>query len=205
MTTKPNYKTAEQGYLYCLSNESQPHLVKIGMTANNKKPHERAKEIGSTTAIATPFRVEFAKRVRHPYRLEQELHRLLQARDMRVNHKKEHFRMTPYEALQYFYLIEGEWDPAPSPYLLRPIRPSRPIYGQPPVSRPLSPIRPRMEDYNALESQEVQEPGAPPYTLISSSQSQQLSPQERQRQVAACGTLVLVLGLCLIFYLVLSA
>ena len=203
MSPKPNYKTAEHGYLYCLFNESQPHLVKIGMTANDKKPHQRAKEISSTTAIAIPFRVEFAKRVRHPYRLEQELHHLLQTKGKRVNHKKEHFHMTPYEALQYFYLIDGEWDPAPSPYLMRP---SRPIYGRPPLSRPLSPIRPRMDEYAALDSQEVQEPGAAPYTLISTvQQSQSLAPQERQRQVATCGTLVLILGLCLIFYLVLSS
>lgn len=208
MSPKPNYKTAEHGYIYCLYNEHQPNLVKIGMTANDKKPHQRAKEL-SGTSVPTPFRVEFAKYVRHPYQKEQELHRILQARGMRVNHKKEHFRMTPYEALKYFHGIEGEWEPPPSPYLLRPIRPSRPIYGQPPASRPLSPIqpqpiRPRMDEYAVLESQDVQEPGAALVTTVRS-QSQPLATLERQRQVAMCGTLVLVVGLCLIFYLVLSA
>lgn len=220
MSPKPNYKTAEHGYLYCLFNESQPHLVKIGMTANDKKPHQRAKEISSTTAIATPFRVEFAKQVRHPYRLEQELHRLLQTKGMRVNHKKEHFRMTPYEALHYFHAIEGEWDPPPSPYLMRPIRPT-PVYGQRLVaplhtpqtfrlSPPLSPIQPRMDEYATLESQESQEsqePGAAhaPYTIAPTTQSQSLALAHAIPHVSTCGILILVCGLCLIFYLVLSS
>jgi hypothetical protein len=205
MTTKPNYKTAEYGHLYCLSNDTHSNMVKIGITTT-KTPHQRAKEL-SGTSVPTPFRVEFAKYIRHPYQREQELHRLLQERGMRINHKREHFRMTPYEALQYFHLLDGEWSPPPSPYLMCP---SRPIYGQPPLSRLLSPIRPRMDKYDELESQEVQEPGAAPYALISTAhqpqpQPQPLIPQERQRQVATCDTLTLVIGLCLIFYFVLSA
>jgi len=213
-----NYKTAPTGYIYCLFNESQPALVKIGMTANDKPPKERAKEL-SGTSVPTPFRVEFAKRVRHPYKTEQELHRLLQTKGMRVNHKKEHFRMTPYEALHYFHAIEGEWDPPPSPYLMRPIRPT-PVYGQRLVaplhtsrtcrlSPPLSPIRTRMDEYAALESQVSQEPGAAPapYTIAptTQSQSQSLAPVLAIPHVSTCGLLLLVAGLCLIFYLILTA
>ena len=179
MTTKPNYKTAEDGYLYCLSNESHPHLVKIGMTAHNKTPHQRAKEL-SGTSVPTPFRVEFAKRVRHPYRLEQELHRLLQARGMRVNHRKEHFRMTPYEALQYFHLLDGEWSPPPSPYLMRPIRSPPPVYGRPP-SRPLSPILPRSLDADHVALAPLASP-------------------QRRNQCAVAGLMLTMLVVCLLIY-----
>jgi hypothetical protein len=202
MTAKPNYKTAEWGYLYCLSNETQPALVKIGMTTDT--PQQRAKQLSAHSGVATPFRVEFAKWVHRPYRLEQELHCLLQAKGIRVHHRREHFRMTPYEALQYFYWIEGEWSPAPSPYLTRPPPSSLPTYGRPPQRTSgtvrLSPPLPRilqttLGEYSPLESQEIQEPGAAPIRPV------QTIPQGH---VSTCGVLLLLAGLCLIFYLILT-
>lgn len=109
-----DYKKAEWGYIYCLSNQSLPGMVKIGMTTSS--PHQRAKQL-SNTSVPTPFKVEFAKYVHFPFEKEQTLHCILQTMNKRIHKNREHFRLTVQETLPYFELIDGSWDPAPAPAL----------------------------------------------------------------------------------------
>lgn len=65
----------DEGYIYCLSNPSIPNLLKIGMTT--RTPEERAKEL-FTTGVATPFIIEFARKVSNPKNKEKDIHRILE-------------------------------------------------------------------------------------------------------------------------------
>ena len=66
----------ESGYIYCLSNQSMPGLIKIGMTL--RMPDKRAKEL-FTTGVPTPFVVEFHKQVENPkcFELDHDDHKCL--------------------------------------------------------------------------------------------------------------------------------
>jgi hypothetical protein len=68
------YKMSE-GYIYCFSNPSMPGLLKIGVTT--KTPEERVKEL-FTTSVATPFNIEFSRRVSYPFQKEKVIHRILE-------------------------------------------------------------------------------------------------------------------------------
>ena len=103
------YQQDRWGYVYCLTNEGFPHLVKIGVTTKGT-PQERAKAL-SKTGTPYPFQVLFAKWVEYPFRTEQELHKTLKQANKHAN--KEYFHLTPREALRYFEALDGEWDPAP--------------------------------------------------------------------------------------------
>jgi hypothetical protein len=97
-----------EGYIYCLSNESMPGLVKVGMTATlERTPVMRAKELSAHTSVPTSFKVEFAKLVSNPKQKEQTLHVLLSQYTTRINVKREFFRTSPEEVMKFFDLTEG--------------------------------------------------------------------------------------------------
>jgi len=97
------------GYIYCLSNESMPAIVKVGMTKTSQRnPDIRAKELSSTSGVPTPFKVEFAKEVSNPKQKETTLHKLLSQYTLQVNPKREFFRVSPEEVMTFFDLIDGE-------------------------------------------------------------------------------------------------
>lgn len=81
-------------YVYALSNENMPELLKIGYT--KKHPEERAKQISRSTGVAGQYRVEFALRCHDGFGLEQEVHKELEY--CRVDSRKEHFMITLQEA-----------------------------------------------------------------------------------------------------------
>lgn len=151
--SESNYKTAEYGFIYCLWNESFPHLVKIGMTTTC--PHQRAKQL-SSTGLPTPFRVEFAKYVRYPYEKEQKIHHILKKN--RVNHHREHFEVSRQDALTYFELLDGEWGPAPHP-TLQGKKPTKKKQSELQSTKPpqegkrLSPIQPKLKKSNQSSQQ----------------------------------------------------
>ena len=64
-----------EGYLYCLSNPSIPKLLKIGMTT--RTPEERSREL-FTTGVATPFNIEFSRKVNNPGQKEKDIHKILE-------------------------------------------------------------------------------------------------------------------------------
>jgi hypothetical protein len=95
----------KEGYVYCMSNECMPGLLKIGMTTD--EPDERAKELSSATGVPFPFRVEFCKKVADPRAKEKAMHELLSAVGFRVNEKREFFNCAVGIVELLFALIDG--------------------------------------------------------------------------------------------------
>lgn len=81
-------------YVYILTNETMPGLVKIGYTKND--PSTRAKQINAATGVAMDFNVEWAYPCYNGLDLEQEVHRYLES--FRLNKNREFFKMTVEEA-----------------------------------------------------------------------------------------------------------
>lgn len=93
------------GYIYCFSNPCMPGILKIGMTT--RTPEERVKEL-FTTGVPSPFKIEFAKRVKDPKSKESSLHLLLEQYTDRVYPRREFFRISPEEVRKFFDLMDGE-------------------------------------------------------------------------------------------------
>ena len=85
------------GYIYALSNESFPGMLKIGMT--RKAPVERAAEL-SSTGVPTPFRVEFSIIVSNPEQAEHKIHTYFS--DYRVKHDREFFTIDVSDVIEFF-------------------------------------------------------------------------------------------------------
>lgn len=93
------------GYIYCLSNPVYAGILKVGMT--ERTPEERAKEL-FTTGVPSPFKIEFAKRVKDPKGKEKTLHTLLEQYTERVWPLREFFHVSPEEVRKFFDLMDGE-------------------------------------------------------------------------------------------------
>jgi hypothetical protein len=78
-----NKAQAQSGFVYILSNESMPGLVKVGFTTND--PRKRAKELQSS-GVPTPFKVELAMFCDNAYEVEQCAHENLS--DYRVKNRE---------------------------------------------------------------------------------------------------------------------
>jgi len=81
-------------FVYILTNDTMPGLVKIGYTKND--PGKRAKQINAATGVALDFNVEWAYACYNGFDLEQEVHSYLDS--FRVNKNREFFRMSVEEA-----------------------------------------------------------------------------------------------------------
>jgi hypothetical protein len=100
--------TTDVGWIYTLTNETMPGLVKLGMTlTEDKRPEDRAKEL-FTTSVALPFNVEFAKLVKDPQGTEKKLHNILENISERINNRREFFRVSPSIVRMLFDLVDGE-------------------------------------------------------------------------------------------------
>lgn len=85
MTATPT----EPGWVYILTNEAMPGMVKIGLTT--RTPKERAAELSGATGVPLPFVVAWARAVSDCDYVEKAVHRMLD--DKRVNGKRESFRV----------------------------------------------------------------------------------------------------------------
>jgi hypothetical protein len=96
------------GYIYCFSNISMPNILKIGTT--ERTPKERLKEANSsdTWKPPTPYKIEFAKKVKNPKEKETTLHKLLEQYTERINFRREFFKVSLEEIKIFFDLIDGE-------------------------------------------------------------------------------------------------
>lgn len=96
------------GYLYCFSNESMPGILKCGMT--ERTPDQRLKEANAsdTWRPPTPYKIEFAKKVQEPKCKEATLHKLLEQYTMRINPRREFFRVSVEEVRTFFDLMDGD-------------------------------------------------------------------------------------------------
>ena len=104
-TYKYNLIKMTDGYVYCLSNPSMSGILKIGMT--ERTPEVRIKEL-FTTGVASPFKIEFAKKVSNPKQKETTLHKLLEQYTERTDSRREFFRVTSAEVRIFFDLMDGE-------------------------------------------------------------------------------------------------
>jgi hypothetical protein len=100
------------GYVYCLSNESMPDLVKIGMTERTMEIRLKEANKRDTFKSPTPYICEIAKKVNNPKQKEKILHNIFTRLDMRVNSSGEFFRVSVADVKLYFELMDGElWQP----------------------------------------------------------------------------------------------
>src|SRR5579884_197675 len=82
------------GFVYILTNDIMPGLVKIGLTT--ALPEDRAKELFNT-GVPNPFNVAFRAITSWPKAVERRTHQLLKRH--RVNPKREFFRVSVDEAI----------------------------------------------------------------------------------------------------------
>lgn len=87
----------EPGYLYVLVNPSMEGIVKIGKTT--RSPILRARELGASTGVPTPFMLIFDVAVANCSAAERYVHEHLQARGLRLADNREFFRVSPPEAI----------------------------------------------------------------------------------------------------------
>ena len=89
---KDMYQNMGKGdsWIYVLSNASMPGAVKIGYTKST--PDERAKQLSSSTGVASPFVVEHAFRCFNAEALEGELHKFFDS--YRISNNREFFRLS---------------------------------------------------------------------------------------------------------------
>jgi len=83
-------------WIYVLSNQSMPNLLKIGYTKQD--PKDRAQQISSATGVATPFIVEYIFRCNEGEFLESEIHKYLD--QYRVSNNREFFNIDLSTAIE---------------------------------------------------------------------------------------------------------
>ena len=90
-------------FVYVLTNESMPGIVKIGMTTS---PIESRMLQLDTTGVPLPFECYYAARVNDQKRVEKALHEAFG--DHRVRKIREFFRLDPYKAKVILELVAEE-------------------------------------------------------------------------------------------------
>ena len=78
-------------YVYILTNEAMPGIIKIGLTENSVS--ERVLQL-DTTSVPVPFQCYYAARVEDHKKVERALHTAFG--DFRVRTNREFFRMDPF-------------------------------------------------------------------------------------------------------------
>lgn len=96
-----------KGYIYCVSNASfKANIYKVGYTTMDLKT--RIKSLYKT-GVPTKFNIHFAKMVKHCYQKEQEIHGILDEKNLRVNPSREFFHCKLDTIKTLFDKIEGVW------------------------------------------------------------------------------------------------
>jgi hypothetical protein len=91
---------SKAGFVYVLSNEAMPGIVKIGMTARN--PEVRLRELNASTGVL-PFTLEAVIASRNARWTEGEVHERLAAR--RVSKNREFFKVDVEEARRIIFNV----------------------------------------------------------------------------------------------------
>lgn len=96
------------GYLYCISNKTIPGILRIGITYESS-PLEYVKQLNNQKIkYATPFTLEFAKKIKKPKQHELALYALLEHFTIRIQPNKDVFKLNVEEAKMFFDLIDGD-------------------------------------------------------------------------------------------------
>lgn len=90
-------------FVYVLTNESMPGIIKIGMTTS---PIEARMLQLDTTGVPLPFECYYAARVSDQKKVEKALHEAFG--DHRVRKSREFFRLDPYKAKVILELVAEE-------------------------------------------------------------------------------------------------
>jgi hypothetical protein len=86
----------KEGWVYILTNEAMPGLVKIGCTMQDPAIH--AEELSDSTAVPIPYVVNYKALVLDPKQIEQEVYGKLDSK--RLDDKREFFKCEPFEAIR---------------------------------------------------------------------------------------------------------
>lgn len=102
------------GFIYVLSNDAMPGLLKIGAT--RKSPIERATEL-STTGVPLPFNIVFVCYCDDVFEMEKIIHDVFEGD--RLSPNREFFRTDPIEAIRIIlnevnflsdhYVVQGDF------------------------------------------------------------------------------------------------
>lgn len=92
------------GFVYILTNESMPGLIKIGLTDQNDV-ESRIRSL-DTTGVALPFQCYYAAKVEDNRRVESALHTAFG--DFRIRPNREFFRLDPYKVKAILEVLELE-------------------------------------------------------------------------------------------------
>ena len=95
---------AKPGWVYILTNEAMPGMVKIGLTT--RTPKERAAELSGATGVPLPFVVAWARAVSDCDHVERAVHRMLD--DKRVSGRRESFRVDVHTARQVIEAVASD-------------------------------------------------------------------------------------------------
>lgn len=101
-------KNPNEGYVYVLVNSSINNMVKIGKTTRTSE--ERAKEISSTTGVATPFIVAFDCKFNDCSMAETHIHKLLEQNNKRTSNNREFFNISSKDAISLIMAVKEELD-----------------------------------------------------------------------------------------------
>ena len=99
--------SAPIGYVYCFSCDTMPGMYKIGMTT--RKIDDRLSDANRSTTWQLPnaYKCELFKRVHHPYKKEQTIHKLLE--DYRITNRREFFKI-PLAKIKLLFSLLTEVD-----------------------------------------------------------------------------------------------
>ena len=86
----------KEGWVYILTNEAMPGLVKIGCTMQD--PAIRAEELSDSAAVPIPYVVNYKALVLDPKQIEQKVYGKLDSK--RLDDKREFFKCEPFEAIR---------------------------------------------------------------------------------------------------------
>jgi hypothetical protein len=90
------------GYIYILTNESMPGVVKVGRT--ERQPETRSKEL-HTTGVPQPFKLEYFVFVDDCQTVEQQIHSLLEGKGQRTSSNREFFNAHLNDVIQAIELV----------------------------------------------------------------------------------------------------
>ena len=103
MNPNDQINSSDQGFVYVLTNEAMPGLVKIGITRAND-PNSRIGDL-YTTGVPLPFELEYAALTDNPKKVERALHNAF--RKTRVNPNREFFELDPDQAIGILKLLDN--------------------------------------------------------------------------------------------------
>lgn len=90
-----------QGWVYVMSNQSMPDILKIGVT--KRTVEERRRNLSSSTGVPIPFDIEYECEVEDCYRVEKAIKTIFAP--YRINPKKEFYKVSVTQVIALLQLV----------------------------------------------------------------------------------------------------